>query len=50
MTKSTQHKIVQFISSVGNKKYHEANKYLCDIVNDNIKDKIANAVKTTKLF
>lgn len=43
-------KIVQFIGNVVNKNYHEANKYLRAIVEDRIKNKIAHAVKTTKLF
>jgi hypothetical protein len=43
-------KFVQFIGNVVNKNYHGANKYIRSLVEDNIKHKIALAVKNTKLF
>lgn len=43
-------KIVNFVSQVLGKNYHEANKYLHSLVEANLKSKIAKAVKNTKLF
>lgn len=50
MPTPTSKKITNFIGQVVNKNYHEANKYLHAIVEAKLKDRIAAAVKSQKLF
>lgn len=42
--------ILKFISSLGQKNYSEANKYLGEVVESKLRTRISQAVKQSKLF
>lgn len=42
--------LLKFINAIGEKNYHQANKYLRAVIDDKLKTKIASAVKNTRIF